>query len=90
MNQLPKLEENQLWCCSNGCGACRAVPATHEYFRSEDRQGNLIESKSENIFVSHCCRKDLMLWDEGKQDFVDWDYDAALSEQQGDEKPWPN
>lgn len=71
---LPQLAEGQSWCCANGCGECRPKESSHEYFRSEDLQGNLIESKSEKIQVSHCCRAELLLWDEAKRDFVEWHY----------------
>lgn len=75
---LPTLTETQVWCCSNGCGECRPVPSEFETLREEDMQGNLIRREVELVFVSHCCRKDLMLWDEAKQDFIDnWEYAEA-------------
>ena len=74
-NILPTLTATQLWCCSNGCGVCRPVPDEFETMREEDMEGNLIRREVENIFVSHCCREDLMLWDEIKQEFIDnWQY----------------
>jgi hypothetical protein len=71
---LPEPKEGQIWCCSNGCGDCRPLPSWHEHYRCEDMQGRLLESRKERVFVSHCCRKELLLWDEGKQDFVEWNY----------------
>jgi hypothetical protein len=83
-NKLPELTSTQAWCCSNGCGECRPVPDEFETMREEDVQGNLIRREIENIFVSHCCRKDLMLWDESTQDFIDgWTY---ITEQAMNEK----
>lgn len=74
MNNLPTISATQAWCCANGCGECKQKEAEHEYYRQEDLQGNLIESKTEVIHVSHCCRADLLLWDQDKQNFVEWSY----------------
>lgn len=72
--ELPELTKSQSWCCSEGCGDCLPVTTDFEYSRIEDRQGNLIESKTEKFFVSHCCRAELLLWDEEKQDHIDFDF----------------
>lgn len=72
MEQLPTINNRQKWCCENGCGECRPVQTDFEYSRTEDESGNVIESLTEKIWVSHCCKADLMLWDEDKQDFIVW------------------
>lgn len=72
--ELPEITKSQSWCCSEGCGDCTPVPTDFEYSRTEDRQGNLIESKTEKIFVSNCCGAELMLWDEEKQDNVAFEF----------------
>lgn len=70
--QLPAISDRQKWCCENGCGECRPVQTDFEYSRTEDDKGNVLESLTEKIWVSHCCKADLMLWDEDKQDFIVW------------------
>lgn len=74
MSRLPIASASQQWCCSNGCGECKPRDSTFEYYREEDVDGNLVESRTQPISVSHCCRADLLLWDESKQDFVEWEY----------------
>lgn len=68
---LPQKEPHQEWCCSEGCGNCSPVQADFEYYREEDLQGNVLDTKSMKIWVSNCCNADLLLWDEQQQDFVD-------------------
>lgn len=70
--ELPTISERQKWCCENGCGECRPVPMDFEYSRTEDDNGKVLESLTEKIWVSHCCKADLMLWDEDKHDFIVW------------------
>lgn len=82
MSNLPALAPKQAWACSKGCGECQPKESLFEYSRTEHQNGN-VESKSQREFVSHCCGANLMLWDEGKQDFKDWDYvDAAPQPQE--------
>lgn len=78
MRELPALGKDQAWACGSGCGECQPKASLFEYSRTEYPNGN-VDSKSERIFVSQCCDSTLMLWDEGKQDFEDWEYvdDAA-------------
>ena len=72
--QLPTITERQSWCCENGCGECRPVQIDFEYSRTEDMDGNLIDSKTEKIWASHCCEAGLDLWDEDSQRFVEFEY----------------
>ena len=65
------MPEKHSWCCANGCGDCRPVLIDFEYSRTEDIDGNLIESKTEKVWASHCCSDDLELWDEDKMVFID-------------------
>lgn len=76
MSHLPKITSGQSWWCINGCGECKPKESLFEYSRTEHSNGD-IESKSQRVFVSHCCHTDLMLWDEGKQDFVEWSYSGG-------------
>lgn len=76
MKNLPELAAGQSWCCSNGCGECGTKETAFEYSREEFPNGDVI-SKTQRVFVSTCCDADLMLWDEGKQDFVEWDTPAT-------------
>lgn len=85
-NALPALVKGQSWCCENGCGDCTPVEALHEYSRCEDRFGNVV-SKSEKVYVSHCCKSALLLWDEDKQTFVDWRYENAATQEQKGAQP---
>lgn len=71
MKQLPSIEVHQSWCCARGCGECRAVQIDFEYSRTEDMDGNLLESKTDRVWASHCCHSELMLWDDKKQNFID-------------------
>ncbi len=73
MSYLPKITSGQSWCCSKGCGECKPKESFIEYSRTEHPNGD-IESKSQRVFVSDCCHGGLMLWDEDKQDFVEWSY----------------
>ena len=79
MEELPTITDRQSWCCENGCGECRPVQIDFEYSRTEDMDGNLIESKTEKVWASHCCKAELMLWDEDRQDFIDWVPNAGVS-----------
>ena len=69
---LPEIAPQQSWCCENGCGECTPVQTDFEYSKTTDSAGNVLESKIEKIWVSHCCKAELMLWDESKQYFVEW------------------
>ena len=70
---LPELKDGQSWCCGNGCGDCKPVKTKFEYSRTETPSGKLIESKTEDNFVSDCCGSELMLWDSKKQDTVGYE-----------------
>jgi len=72
-SELPQITTRQEWCCSEGCGACKTTQIDQEYYREETLSGELVESKSEKIWVSDCCKKPLMLWDKDKNDFIDFD-----------------
>ncbi len=68
--KLQEITDRQSWCCENGCGECQPVQIDFEYSRTEDMAGNLIESKTKKVWVSHCCHAELELWDEEKQGFI--------------------
>lgn len=57
------MEQRFQWVCANGCGICDVRRSMFEYYREEDLNGNLIESKSVPMLVSKCCGADLMMWD---------------------------
>jgi hypothetical protein len=67
---LPVLATNQVWCCSEGCGECAPIQVEFEYGSTERPIGTLIERKVGQVWVSACCKADLELWDEGRQNFV--------------------
>ena len=69
---LPQLNEDQEWCCWKGCGPCTPVQTDFVYSSTTDLVGNLLESKSFKVWVSHCCKANLALWDEGLNDFIEW------------------
>ena len=69
--KLPELNEGQEWCCSKGCGPCQPVQYDFEYSRTETLDGVLIDSKTEKVWVSHCCKAELELWDEKQNTFVE-------------------
>lgn len=71
MIELPKITDTQEWCCERGCGPCRAMETNFEVFRSETLDGELLESRTEKTWVSHCCGMGLMLWDRDLEDFVE-------------------
>lgn len=50
------------------------VEGEFEYYREEKLDGSLIESRTEKIWVSDCCKVGLLLWDKNKHDFVEHDY----------------
>ncbi len=70
---LPMLNSGQSWCCDKGCGTCLPMQIDFEYSRTEDLDGNLLESKTHKAWVSDCCKADLLQWDESKNEFVPWD-----------------
>lgn len=69
---LPELAPWQVWTCENGCGACRPVSADFEYSRETTPDGDLVESKTCKVYVSHCCRATLVLYDEKAETEVPW------------------
>lgn len=70
---LPKIGEQQSWCCDEGCGVCSPIQVDFEFSRTEDTDGNLIESRTQKVWRSDCCKAGLMLWDETAQDYVAWE-----------------
>lgn len=75
---LPEIGPTQSWSCENGCGECKPKQIDFEYARTEDPPGTVTERKVGKIWVSECCEADLMLWDEGKQNFVDFKMGGGL------------
>lgn len=69
---LPDLTEGQQWTCENGCGNCRPVQADFEYSREEVPEGVLLSSKTCKVWVSHCCKGNLVLWDGRNEAEVPW------------------
>ena len=67
---LPGLQPGQSWCCEKGCGECTPVQTEFVYRSTERPPGVVVEKEVGQVWVSGCCKADLMLWDEGKQDFV--------------------
>lgn len=50
--------------CANGCGECDVRIRPFETYRSEDHEGNLLESRSVPELVSKCCGSEVEVWDE--------------------------
>ncbi|CAB3754444.1 hypothetical protein [Paraburkholderia humisilvae] len=69
---LPDLDEGQQWTCENGCGNCRPEHADFEYSHEEALDGALLDSKMCKVWVSHCCKANLVLWDERSEGEVAW------------------
>jgi hypothetical protein len=61
---IPTLPAGHIWCCGNGCGDCRAILIPFEYSRTETLDGELLESRTSLVAVSHCCKAPLTIWDE--------------------------
>lgn len=69
----PAIGPRQQWCCARGCGACGVKTVERETSRTTClRTGKVTNQQFQTEDVSSCCGADLMLWDEDKQDFVDW------------------
>ena len=69
----PAIGPRQQWCCANGCGVCSVKTVQRETSRTTClRTGKVTNQQFQTEDVSSCCGADLMLWDEDKQDFVDW------------------
>lgn len=49
-------------CDMYGCGTCTPIQIDFEYSREEDPSGVVVESKSEKIWVSDCCKGSMTLW----------------------------
>lgn len=74
---LPEITAYQVWCCSEGCGECQAVQTEFEYSSSTDLKTGLVtERRVGQVWVSACCKSDLMLWDKMKDNFVDFEIKA--------------
>lgn len=63
---IPDLPPGHVWCCGNGCGDCRAVLVPFEFYRSETLDGRLIESRTAQVAVSHCCKASLLIWNDAE------------------------
>jgi hypothetical protein len=74
---LPEIQPGQSWCCEEGCGECTPVQVEFEYSRSESPPGVIVRREVGNVWVSHCCKAGLMLWDEGKQGFINLEQGAG-------------
>lgn len=71
---LPEIAAKQVWCCSEGCGECRPVQAEFEYASTTDLKTGLVTERTVGqVWVSACCKADLMLWDKTKDNFVDFE-----------------
>jgi hypothetical protein len=79
---LPVLDTSQVWCCSEGCGECAPIQVEFEYGSTERPIGTLVERKVGQVWVSACCKADLELWDESKQNFVSFTMGGRLERQQ--------
>jgi len=73
--QLPSLKAGQDWCCGGcGSGIVKTPKRTEfEYSREEFPDGRVI-SMTTPRYVAQCCGGELLLWDEGKQDCIPWNY----------------
>ena len=70
---VPPIGPCQQWTCANGCGACAVKTIDFEWRTITDmRTGKVIQRDTYPIDVSSCCGAELLLWDEDKQDTVDW------------------
>jgi hypothetical protein len=69
---VPPIGPRQQWCCAQGCGVCGVKTVPYVWREVRDLAGKLIEQNTTPVDVSSCCGADLMLWDEDKQDMVDW------------------
>lgn len=72
---LPELKPGQDWCCG-GCGSGivkNPRKTEFEYSREEFPDGRVI-SKTIPQYVAPCCGGELLLWDEGKEDCIPWQY----------------
>ena len=70
---VPQIGARQQWCCARGCGPCGVKTVPFVWREVRNRAGDLIEQNTTPQDVSACCGSELMLWDEDKQDFVDWE-----------------
>jgi hypothetical protein len=68
-------EPRFVWCCSNGCGACRVKRIEFEYERTESTSGELLSSKTEPRLVSACCGARMFMWDNHREQEIDVDVD---------------
>lgn len=69
--ELPLInEDHQSWCCNNGCGTCAPVQVDQEYSRTEYPDGRK-DIRTEKAWVSDCCKVEMMVWDELKQDTIE-------------------
>lgn len=59
--------------CAKGCGPCSVKTIDFVWREVHDRNGKLLEQNTTPVDVSACCGADLMLWDEGRQEFVEFD-----------------
>jgi len=71
---MPGLLKGQEYMCSNGCGSCSVVEDEFECSRTDTKFGDLISREVEIVPVSSCCRADLDIWDNNKDDIVQYDF----------------
>lgn len=74
VDNIPVIRKTQMWCCVKGCGECNPIADKFETFREESFDGKLIQSKTEDIWVSDCCKAGLLLWDSELNGFIDHTY----------------
>ena len=83
---LPVLNDSQLFLC----GSCdirndvKPVPFKHVYQRSIDPSTGQGGEKFETVYVSECCKGDLVVWDAYVCDFVDIAPEHYVSDQAGE------
>ena len=71
LDALLQLKENQVWCCTKGCGEVTPKIIDFEYSRTENViTGELIQSLTEKRAVSPCCGVELFAWNNEIDDEV--------------------
>ncbi len=78
--RLPSLKDGQDWCCGGcGSGIVKTPEKTHfEYSREELPNGDVISNTTVR-YIAPCCGGELMLWDESRQDYIRWQYEATAA-----------
>ena len=68
----PQLGSHQEWCCAKGCGPCGVKTVDFAWRTITNLHSGHVQRDTYPIDVSSCCSAELMLWDEEKQDFIDF------------------